>query len=74
MKQTTEIVYWVSTATGETPERGSNGYARRIENGSHYERDTAFVEDASRIRKNPDIVESKLVSPSTCAPGDHVEV
>ncbi len=28
----------------------------RIENGSHYVRDTAFVEDASRIRKNPDIV------------------
>ena len=28
---------------------------RRIENGSHYVRDTAFAEDASRIRKNPDI-------------------
>ena len=28
----------------------------RIENGSHYARDTAFAEDASRIRKNPDIV------------------
>jgi len=27
-----------------------------IENGSHYVRDTAFAEDASRIRKNPDIV------------------
>ena len=27
----------------------------RIENGSHYVRDTAFAEDASRIRKNPDI-------------------
>ena len=25
------------------------------ENGSHYVRDTAFAEDASRIRKNPDI-------------------
>jgi len=30
--------------------------ALRIENGSHYVRDTAFAEDASRIRKNPDIV------------------
>ncbi len=28
----------------------------RIENGSHYVRDTTFAEDASRIRKNPDIV------------------
>ena len=27
----------------------------RIENGSHYVRDTAFAEDASRIRNNPDI-------------------
>ena len=27
----------------------------RIENGSHYVRDVAFAEDASRIRKNPDI-------------------
>ena len=27
-----------------------------IENGSHYVRDMAFAEDASRIRKNPDIV------------------
>ena len=26
------------------------------DNGSHYVRDTAFAEDASRIRKNPDIV------------------
>ncbi|MGO9421161.1 hypothetical protein [Roseiarcus sp.] len=28
----------------------------RIENGSHYVRDTAFAEDASRIRKNPAIL------------------
>jgi len=27
----------------------------RIENGSHHVRDTTFAEDASRIRKNPDI-------------------
>ncbi len=30
--------------------------APSIENGSHYVRDAAFAEDASRIRKNPDIV------------------
>ena len=29
--------------------------AWRIENGSHYVRDATFAEDASRIRKNPDI-------------------
>jgi len=29
---------------------------RRIENGSHYVRDVACGEDASRIHKNPDIV------------------
>jgi hypothetical protein len=41
----------------QTPERW-NKWIRahwRIENGSHYVRDTAFAEDASRIRKNPDI-------------------
>ena len=27
----------------------------RIENGSPYVRDTTFAEDASRIRRNPDI-------------------
>ncbi|MFY9832153.1 MAG: hypothetical protein WAK66_05485, partial [Methylocystis sp.] len=27
----------------------------RIENGSHYVRDATYAEDASRIRKNPDI-------------------
>jgi hypothetical protein len=27
-----------------------------IENGSHYVRDMTFAEDASRIRKSPDIV------------------
>ena len=57
-KQTTEIVFWVSSALGPTPERW-NDWIRghwRIENGSHYVRDVAFAEDASRIRKNPDIV------------------
>ena len=53
----TEIVFWVSSAAGVAAEtwnewiRGHWG----IENGSHYVRDTAFAEDASRIRKNPDI-------------------
>ena len=57
-KQTAEIVFWVSSAHGPTPER-RNEWIRghwRIENGSHYVRDVAFAEDASHIRKNPDIV------------------
>ena len=48
----------MSSAAGPTPERW-NEWIRgqcRIENGSHYVRDVAFAEDASRIRKNPDIV------------------
>jgi len=51
-------VFWVSSADGIAPERW-NQWIRghwRIENGSHYGRDVAFAEDASRIRKNPDIV------------------
>ena len=55
--QTTEIVFWVSSAAGVAPERW-NEWIRshwRIENGSHHVRDVAFAEDASRIRKNPDI-------------------
>jgi DNA-binding response OmpR family regulator len=57
-KQTTEIVFWASSAAGSPPESW-NEWIRghwRIENGSHYVRDVAFAEDASRIRKNPDIV------------------
>jgi predicted transposase YbfD/YdcC len=57
-KQTSEIVFWVSSADGQTPERW-NEWIRghwRIENGSHYVRDVAFGEDASRIRTSPDIV------------------
>jgi len=56
--QTTEVVFWISSASNQTPERW-NEWIRahwRIENGSHYVRDTTFAEDASRIRKNPDIV------------------
>jgi hypothetical protein len=55
---TTEIVYWISSAVDPSPARW-NEWIRahwRIENGCHYVRDTAFAEDASRIRKNPDIV------------------
>jgi len=57
-KQTTEIVFWVSSAAGSPPESW-NEWIRghwRIENGSHCVRDVAFAEDASRIRKNSDIV------------------
>ena len=56
-KQTTEIVFWVSSAAHMSPE-GWNACIRdhwRIENASHYVRDTTFGEDASRIRQNPDI-------------------
>src|SRR5271166_5078586 len=55
--QTTEVVFWISSASNQTPQRW-NEWIRahwRIENASHYVRDTAFAEDASRIRKNPDI-------------------
>ena len=56
-KQTTEIVFWVSSAGGSPPEQW-NEWIRghwRIDKCSHV-RDVAFAEDASRIRKNPDIV------------------
>ena len=55
--KTTEIVFWVSSADGVTPETWNEWIRHhwRIENGSHYVRDVAFAEDASRIRKNPDI-------------------
>jgi hypothetical protein len=55
---TNEVVYWASSAANQPPERW-NEWIRahwRIENGCHYVRDTAFAEDASRIRNNPDIV------------------
>ena len=57
-KQTTETVFWVSSAIGPTPERWNEWICGhwRIENGSHYVRDMTFAEDASRIRKNPNIV------------------
>jgi hypothetical protein len=58
LKQTCETVFWVSSASGLAAERW-NEWIRahwRIENGSHHVRDMTFAEDASRIRKNPDIV------------------
>jgi len=61
----------VSSATGPTPERW-NEWIRghwRIENGSHYVRDVAFAEDASRIRKNADIVARlRSFAYNLCAP------
>lgn len=58
LARTNETVFWISSLDGIAPEIW-NGWIRghwRIENGSHYVRDAAFAEDASRIRKNPDIV------------------
>jgi hypothetical protein len=56
--KTSDVVFWVSLAEGIAPERWSDWIRGhwRIENASHYVRDVAFAEDASRIRKNPDIV------------------
>lgn len=56
--KTSEVVFWVSSAEGFAPERWSEWIRGhwRIENASHYVRDVAFAEDASRIRKNPHIV------------------
>ena len=58
LAKTKETVFWISSLDGLAPEIW-NEWIRghwRIENGSHYVRDAAFAEDASRIRKNPDIV------------------
>jgi hypothetical protein len=57
LRQTNETVFWVSSLSGPTPEQWNAHIRRhwRIENGSHYVRDVTFAEDASRIRKNPDI-------------------
>ena len=54
---TTETVFRVSSAQGIAPERWNECMRGhwRIENGGHTVRDVAFAEDASRIRKNPDI-------------------
>jgi hypothetical protein len=55
--RTCETVFWISSASNFSPEQW-NAWIRghwRIENGRHYARDATFAEDASRIRKNPDI-------------------
>jgi hypothetical protein len=53
-----ETVYWVCSVFGPTAQQWLDWIRAhwQIENGSHYVRDTTFGEDASRIRKNPDIV------------------
>jgi predicted transposase YbfD/YdcC len=57
LRQTSEVVFWVSSLSGPAPEKWNESIRRhwRIENGSHYVRDVVFAEDASRIRKNPHI-------------------
>jgi hypothetical protein len=57
LRETNETVFWVSSLSGPTPEQWNDHIRRhwRIENGSHHVRDVTFAEDASRIRKNPDI-------------------
>jgi hypothetical protein len=56
--KTSETVFWVSSAEGIAPELWGEWIRGhwQIENASHYVRDVAFAEDASRIRKNPEIV------------------
>jgi len=58
LTKTCETVFWVSSAEGFAPERWGEWIRGRwqIENASHYVRDVAFAEDASRICKNPDVV------------------
>ncbi len=58
LNKTSETVFWVSSLDGIAPEIWSEWIRGhwRIENASHYVRDATFAEDASRIRKNPDIV------------------
>jgi len=56
--KTSETVFWVSPAKGGAPEQWCEwirGHCQ-IESASHNVRDVAFAEDASCIRKNPDVV------------------
>ena len=56
--KTSETVFWVSSAEGMAPEQWCEWIRGhwQIENASHHVRDVAFAEDASRIRKSPDVV------------------
>ena len=58
LAKTDETVFWISSLDGVAPEIWSEWIRGhwQIENASHYVRDNAFAEDASRIRTNPDIV------------------
>jgi len=57
LKVPKEIVFYVSSACGLTASQWNDVIQKhwRIENGSHPVRDTPFAEDASQIRRNPDI-------------------
>jgi hypothetical protein len=69
LRETNETVFWVSSLNGPTPEQWNDHIRRhwRIENGSHHVRDVTFAEDASRIRKNPDIAARLRSSHTTCS-------
>jgi hypothetical protein len=58
LAKTNETAFWVSSLDGIASQTWSEWIQGhwQIENGSHYVRDAAFAEDASRIRKHPDIV------------------
>jgi hypothetical protein len=66
-RQTSEIVFWVSSLSGPTPEQW-NEWIRghwRIENASHYVRDVAFAEDA--LARTPISLPACAPSPTTCS-------
>lgn len=58
LERSQETVYWVCSFCGPTAQQWLACIRAhwQIENGSHHVRDVTFAEDASRIRKNPDIV------------------
>ena len=58
LAKSSETVFWISSLDGIAPHTWNEWIQGhwQIENGSHYVRDGTFAEDASRIRKNPDIV------------------